>query len=358
MRLKLIAGMLFSYLLVATVAEAQMNSYGSQQQPQGQYDAPQQASRYGAQQPNYGDASGQAAPLPPGNAYNAPQHPGVEPDQPVRPQVPSLERRTPQASTGQQSRVQQAPLPPFMLNPRQQQEVDQILAQWEQQNKSIKTFDCRFKRWVYDGVFGNINEPKFIEFGTIRYGTPDRGLFVIDTAEKNGKQEPIEDARALHWVCDGKAIYEYSPAKKQVIEHQLPRELQGKAIANSPLPFLFGAEAQKLKQRYFIRIVTPAGVQDQVWLETYPRFQQDASNFKRAIFVINTKNGMSPFGLEVLEPNGKDYTRYQFYEIVVNDSWRLFKGNPFQAVVPFGWQKVVNPPPQAAQSQKPAESRR
>ena len=92
--------------------------------------------------------------------------------------------------------------------------------------------------------------------------------------------------------------------KKQVEEHRLPPELQGKAIANSPLPFLFGAEAQKLKQRYFIRIVTPPDVQDQIWLEAYPRFQQDAANFHHAQFVITTR-GMSPFALMLVDPNGQ-----------------------------------------------------
>ena len=103
-------------------------------------------------------------------------------------------------------------------------------------------------------------------------------------------------------MCDGKSIFEYKPAQKQVEEHRLPRELQGKAIANSPLPFLFGAEAQKLKQRYFIRIVTPQDVQDQIWLEAYPRFQQDAANFHHAQFVITTR-GMSPFALMLVDQN-------------------------------------------------------
>ena len=37
----------------------------------------------------------------------------------------------------------------------------------------------------------------------------------------------------------------------------MPPELQGKAIVDGPLPFLFGADAQKLKQRYYLRIITP-----------------------------------------------------------------------------------------------------
>ena len=90
-------------------------------------------------------------------------------------------------------------------------------------------------------MFGRPGVPTFIELGVIKFAAPDKGLFKVESSEKNGKTEPIEDARAEHWMCDGKSVYEYQPAKKRVEEHRLPPELQGKAIAKSPLPFLFGA---------------------------------------------------------------------------------------------------------------------
>ena len=64
-------------------------------------------------------------------------------------------------------------------------------------------------------------------------------------------------------------------------ESPLPKELQGKDIVDGPLPFLFGAKAEKLKQRYYLRIITPPDVQGQVWLEAWPRFLADARNFQR-----------------------------------------------------------------------------
>ena len=145
--------------------------------------------------------------------------------------------------------------------------------------------------------------------------------------------------------------------KEQVEEHRLPPELQGKAIANSPLPFLFGAEAQKLKQRYFIRIVTPQGVQDQIWLEAYPRYQQDAANFHHAQFVI-TIRGMSPFALMLVDSNGQGHTNYQFYDIVVNDPWAIFHGDPFAPFTPRGWQFIPDTTPivPPAQAQRPGGS--
>ena len=84
---------------------------------------------------------------------------------------------------------------------------------------------------------------------------------------------PIEEDRADHWICDGKSVFQYIPKQKKLVEHKLPPDMQGKSIVDGPLPFLFGAEAKKLRQRYWLRIVTPPNIKNQVWLEAFPRFQ-------------------------------------------------------------------------------------
>lgn len=270
------------------------------------------------------------------------------PDQPVQPQVPTLVPRAPQ----------QRPQPPFTLTPEEETQVDRVLNMWEKRNNDVKTFDCRFKRWTYDLVFSPPRpnqppQPKFIDVGVIKYASPDRGLFCVETTELDGKEVAVDAARTEHWISDGKSIFEFNPGKKQLIEHKLPPELQGKAIADSPLPFLFGAEAQKLKQRYFIRLVTPRDVRNQIWLESYPRHQQDAANFHHALFVISTPR-MEPHALKITQPNQKDYMAYQFFEIVINNPLRLFQGDPFRPFTPPGWQKLVEEPPAGA----PAQARR
>jgi TIGR03009 family protein len=200
------------------------------------------------------------------------------PDQPARPQTPTLVQRVRQVPVEQPT----PPKPPFTLTPQEEAQVDRVLKLWEDGNKKIKTFDCKFKRWIYDFVFAPPEPnkpiaPKFIEMGVIKYAAPDKGLFRVELTEKGGKEALIEDSRAEYWISDGRSIFEYkyTATPKQLIEHKLPPELQGKAIADSPLPFLFGADAQKLKQRYFLRILAPpANVKDQICLEAYPRFQQ------------------------------------------------------------------------------------
>jgi TIGR03009 family protein len=272
------------------------------------------------------------------------------PNQPVLPQAPTFSRRPAQQTT------EQPPKAPFTLSAEEEAQVDRVLNLWEEHNRTIKTFDCQFTRWIYDVIFGPPNQPKFIDSGIIKYAAPDRGLFRVETTERDGKSVPVENARSEHWISDGKSIFEFNPAKKQLIEHKLPPELQGKAISDTPLPFFFGAEAKKLKQRYFIRLLAaPNNSQNQIWLEAYPRYQQDAANWRRATFIISARD-MSPFGLEILQPNGKDYTRYRFSDIVVNDPLRFF-GNPFRAFTPLGWQKIVEEAP-SAQAQRPPTGQR
>ena len=282
----------------------------------------------------------QTQPLPP----VGPTGGAMGPDQPVPPQLPRLVLRSPQPAA-QEPRPQPPPSPPFVLSPQEEAELDRVLNLWEERNRDIKTFDCRFKRWIYDVVFGPPNQPKFVDLGVIKYAKPDRGLFRIDSTEKDGKEVGIDDARAEHWVSDGKSIFIYSPGKKQLIEQQLPPALQGKAIADGPLPFVFGAEAKKLKERYWIRLLPSQ--KDQLLLEAFPRHQQDAANFHHAQFII-TADKMEPYALNLVQPNGKDHTAYQFFDIVANNPLRIFKGDPFRAFTPLGWQKIVQPAPPAA----------
>ena len=57
---------------------------------------------------------------------------------------------------------------------------------------------------------------------------------------------------------------------------------------------------------------------------------------------------MTPRALQIIQPNGKSRTSYEFYDIVLNDPLRFFQGNPFQAFTPRGWEKVVDDAPTAA----------
>jgi TIGR03009 family protein len=284
------------------------------------------------------------------SSYPQPAGQNVQPNQPVGPNQPTLVPRG-----GQPSQPPPAP-PGFPLTAQQQAQVDQVLSLWERRNVNVKTFDTQFKRWIYDAVFGRPDQPQFVDLGAINYASPDKGMFRVNMTEKDGHEVPIDEARAEHWISDGKSITEFNHKKKVMTVHKLPPEMQGKAITEGPLPFLFGSTAEMLKRRYFIRVITPRDVQGQVWLEAYPRFQRDAASFHHAQFIITNK--MEPFALQLIQPNRKDKVVYQFYKTVINDPIPpIFRGNPFRAVKPFGWQSIVEEPP-AAQARRPANDGR
>ena len=243
--------------------------------------------------------------------------------------------------------------PPFQLSPVEQQYVDQILQEWEDRGADVKTFDCQFERWEYDPVFGPGNEePAIKSTGRLTYSKPDKGSFKIEKISRYKKgpegqpatYEPQEHEIGEHWVCDGKAIYEYKHDKKQLVVQQLPPDMRGTDIVNGPLPFLFGAEAEKLKARYWIRV--KQSDPSTIWIEAYPRHQADAANYHR-VEVMLERVSMLPNGIQVHMPNGNSRAVYIFKTPTVNGTLNQLFGGLFSSPrTPIGWRKVVMEAPQ------------
>jgi len=239
-----------------------------------------------------------------------------------------------QQSGASKARQREKPKPPFRLTPQQNAQVDHVLRVWEKHSSMVKTFECPFTRFEYDLVFGPQDKPKYIDQGNIKFAAPDKGYF------------EVLGQRPEKWVCNGKSIFEYKFNSRQVVEHQLPPEIQGKGITDGPLPFMFGARAEKLKSRYFVRIVTPKQIKNQIWLETYPKFQRDAANYSRVDVILNTRN-MQPSAIQVHSPNEKNRTVYKLDDnpkINATDLFSFLKDDPFQARAPLGWTKIVEQP--------------
>jgi TIGR03009 family protein len=259
------------------------------------------------------------------------------------------------------------PAPPFQLSPIEQQFVDQILTMWENESAKIKTFDCRFERWEYNHVFGPTTQPGqppkplYKADGQLSYSKPDKGSFKVNEIRMynpnfltEGGEEYVlqKDKVGEHWVSDGKAIYEYIHEKKQLVVRPLPPDMQGKGIVNGPLPFLFGAEAQKIKQRYWIRSLqsNPA----QIWLEAYPRTQEDAANYHHVDIMLDRKT-MRPMALRVHLPNNKESDMYTFHEPTINGTLNKLFGKLFSSPsTPIGWDRIVEQlPAQPQQAEIP-----
>jgi TIGR03009 family protein len=297
-------------------------------------------------------------PLANSQQQTLPQQPGQQPlVQGVQPQPP----------------VPQPPAAPagFQLNQLQQGELDTVLAAWQAHSGKITTFQCAFERWEYNVAFGPApNIPLNKDRGELSYGKPDKGSFQI-TDIKTWQATPLPpgqpppavrqgdwvrqpNAIGEHWVCDGKSVFEYRHAQKELVERPIPLHLQGQAIADGPLPFLFGADANKLKARYWMR-VDRSQDPNQIWIVALPKFQAQAADFK-AVEVILDRQRMLPTHMRVTLPNNSRHLYlFDLAGASINHPWDRVQ-NWFQLPrLPLGWKRRVEqiPVEQAAQPAAP-----
>ncbi len=260
--------------------------------------------------------------------------------------------------------MMQQPFPP--LAPAHVKYLDQILKFWEFKSQKINHYQCEFQRWEYDPVFGPRVDPKTgtaphktFSKGIIKYASPDKGLFRVQRIWHHTPGKAGEAAKYIerknqygeHWVCDGKSIFEFEERNKQLVENKLPPAMQGKAIVDGPLPFLFGAKADVIKARYWVRVVTPPGVKGEYWLEAWPKRRADAANFKKLTIMIDEKEFL-PKALEVYNPNydkrtnpAKTVIMFENRQInaFTNQIAQLnpFMRSFFNPATPAGWKRIV-----------------
>jgi TIGR03009 family protein len=243
--------------------------------------------------------------------------------------------------------------------------LQRLLFDWEQESGKVKTFECKFERLEFDTFDPTgqrkADQPKAVDRGEIKYSAPDKAMFQV----RDDKGDTVE-----YFVCDGEAIYEQDRVKKQMIIHKLPPELRGKAIADGPVPFLFGAKAAKLVQRYYMKIIPPEQIKpearrtDQVWLEAWPRHMEDAQNFKYAEMILAKDKNLTPTAVRIHHPNGNHYVVYVLKSIAVNKTGGVLGGIPrvfeepwWHPRAPSGWKTVVDDPPQVPPAAQPPTGR-
>lgn len=263
----------------------------------------------------------------------------------------------------------------FPLDPKVQAWVDQVLIFWEKRSDQVKTLECKFQKWEYDpqSMPGEFNQLKNLNklhemrafkyaSGEIKYAAPDKGLFHVRrlmslapdkaTGQLSYADQPPENGE--HWVTDGKRVFAFDAVQKQVIESQLPPEMQGKSLADGPLPFMFGARAETIKARYWIRPLKAENT-GEYCLEAVPKSRQDAGNFKMVQIVLDEKEYL-PIRMQIFDtdwsPSNPHRTAYLFENRKVNESDLMKALNPlglpnpwakefYEVKIPAGWKHVV-----------------
>jgi TIGR03009 family protein len=251
--------------------------------------------------------------------------------------------------------------------------VDGVLQYWEGRSDKIKLFECQFQRWDYDGgpvdAEGKRHSRTYAE-GAIKYAQPDKGLYHVQKLIATSAGAPGETPKSVeqnpdlgeHWVCNGQEVYSFEASKKQVTVTPLPPEMRGRAIADGPLPFMFGAKAETIKARYWVRPLQAApddkSKQKKYWLEAVPKSRQDAQNFKLVRIVLDA-NDYLPESLEIFAPhynppqndarqtyvfsdrNTKDEASLAELFRQGLDPLKLLHRDFHDVKIPFGWKKVV-----------------
>ncbi len=196
------------------------------------------------------------------------------------------------------------------LNAGEQQYIDQVLAVWEKRTAAIKTFECKFKRFVIEVAIDDKN-PSSLSEGFIRFKNPDKGAFKEDIRKTlsgkkpDGSPDYKEDPKFKFgdwWVCDGEWVHNLNRNEKKVVRVQLPPELRGNNIPLSPLPFLFGVKAAEVNARYFVRPLPPPPGNNDVWIEAWPKRADDAGNYSRVQIALD-RNDSLPNAMIMFMPN-------------------------------------------------------
>lgn len=268
---------------------------------------------------------------------------------------------------GAVSRVVEPPFPP--LSAPEQQYIDQVLSVWEKSTSQINTFECKFKRWIYNP---NTHEshPESISEGEVRFKSPDKGSFketsrvTLAGTKSDGSPDYKVNPRLPHgdwWVCDGEWVHQLDRNDKKAVRTQLPPDLRGNNIPLSPLPFLFGVKASEVKSRYFIRAIAPPQGNNDVWVEAWPKRADDAGNYSRVQIVLDRSDNL-PKGMFLFMPNwtpeAKHRELYEFSNKQVNNvldriKQSLFMQSFIDTKVGSDWQVIQEP--WIAPNQQPAE---
>jgi TIGR03009 family protein len=181
--------------------------------------------------------------------------------------------------------------------------LDQILKHWENSTADIQRYSCKFQRWQYKSTDNFVDELAkktgrdirtvnvSTAAGELKYMAPDKGMFKIDillklSGQLDAKNQPeyksFDNSFGEWWLCDGEKVYEYDRSAKQCTRHTLPPEMKGAGILESPMPFMFGIKAEKIRARYWVRFMSAIKDQkgnDIYVIEAYPKFQSDAVNY-------------------------------------------------------------------------------
>ena len=293
--------------------------------------APTQGHAQAANQAQYQQQRQQSA-----GQQQAPRQVQLSAQQRAAQQKAAMESQAQQRAAQQAYATKRIVQPPgFPLSAEHTKYVEDLLGFWEQNSNAVSKYQCNFRRFEYDTEFVAWRDPASkqlaahsVAMGEIRFAAPDRARYETSRVLRFAKppqqpggeadyQESEGDSALERWICDGKKIYDFDFENKRINERELPKEMQGN-VAESPLPFIFGGKRAEVLKRYWVRSATPKGVENEYWLELYPKRIQDSRLYSKIELII-AKEDFLPKAMHMYDPQydpakGNEISRYFTFE--------------------------------------------
>ena len=213
-------------------------------------------------------------------------------------------------------------------------ELEKLLRDWAAASQMIERLEGEHLRRVYDMTY----EVEKFSRGRFYFEKPDKGRINITPVaitpemkelrasggvptkkRKDGKPFELKSDKEECWSCDGLRVYEMDIAQKQARVAQLPADMQGQNIMDSPLPFLFGMPPEKAKRRFDMTLVRLDPKTKKASLHIEPRLPQDAGNWASADVILDLKTFL-PDAVQLVDPAGTKITVYSFSGLKVNEN--------------------------------------
>ncbi|MDR3232328.1 MAG: hypothetical protein LBT46_01440 [Planctomycetaceae bacterium] len=240
---------------------------------------------------------------------------------------------------------------PFFLNLQEQRELDDFLVRWEKYSRDVKRYDVDFYMSTYNFAIpgADPNKPYKITFGYFKYiANPLRFVYHVEGEWKNGGKEKRDGDKnpqifAEKIIIDEKTVFKYDYNAKTVMQVNVPPEMIGKGIADSPLPLIFGAKADDLKRRFSMKIA-PTANPDRIWLQAKPLLLEDQQEFSMIEIILDRKT-LQAVGLKKYDISAEAYTVYELRSPKVNDRLSSVLDDLktwFSPTVEKGWKHEVN----------------
>jgi TIGR03009 family protein len=188
-----------------------------------------------------------------------------------------------------------APPPPAApAAPAQEQLLNQHLAGWEKRMGEVNNFWLSLKLKRTDAL----TKLDKTYTGVVLCMKPNLArLRLANDADKDGK-----DYEA--YICNGKAVYEYSGLRKTVTEWPLPDPKAG-ATDNLMIDFVSGLKAKDAKERFDLTLFKEDP--HYVYLDVKPKAAKDKAEFQQlrmALYGPGTKFAYLPAQVNLVKPNG------------------------------------------------------